>query len=184
MACRTITQLKRGLISKSVPNNDSLKEMFFPRINKSENLLKLIEEKQLSNNIKQAIIQQYNEILLYNIVDFDYKFLLAPQVAITYEENNLPIIIYPRFNPLIPESKVWNHTENELQRMVGFYANKKGISEKKLMTFYIEIEKLCHYYDLNEDDILLNPSNIGYHPVLGLRIIDYGLAENNKLFNY
>ena len=47
-----------------------------------------------------------------------------------------------------------------------------------------KIVDLCDYYNLREDDLLLNPSNIGYHNLFGLRIIDYGLTTSGQLLDF
>ena len=54
---------------------------------------------------------------------------------------------------------------------------KLEITEEEVLEFLREIHILCDYLELNEEDILNNPSNIGYNPTFGLRIIDYGLAR-------
>ena len=53
-----------------------------------------------------------------------------------------------------------------------------GISFNQYKNFAEKVSYLCEDFNLREDDIFLNPSNIGYHPVLGLRIIDYGLTND------
>ena len=52
---------------------------------------------------------------------------------------------------------------------------KNNIDEKECLEFYRNIPIICNYLNLEENDIIYNPSNIGYSPTFGLRIIDYGL---------
>ena len=33
-------------------------------------------------------------------------------------------------------------------------------------------------FELAEEDIIFNPSNVGFHPHYGLRLIDYGLKSD------
>ena len=50
-----------------------------------------------------------------------------------------------------------------------------NITEETVIDFLREIPIVCDYLNLNEEDIINNPSNIGYNSTFGLRIIDYGL---------
>ena len=52
-----------------------------------------------------------------------------------------------------------------------------GINYSQYKKFTNKVEDLCENFSLRADDILKNPSNVGYHPILGLRIIDYGLID-------
>ena len=50
-------------------------------------------------------------------------------------------------------------------------------------SIFINIINFCYKYDLNEDDILLNFSNLGWNKTFGVRIVDFGLTnEMNKKF--
>jgi hypothetical protein len=59
---------------------------------------------------------------------------------------------------------------------MGMRLQQLNISEEEVTDFLREIPIVCNYLNLNEEDIINNPSNIGYNPTFGLRIIDYGLS--------
>lgn len=184
MACRAIYDEGNNFIRKIIPFDGITDEFVWPTISEIINepscLDEIFEKCECSKRIKQAIYQQYNEIILYEITTCDEKKVLAPQCDISYtSKNNLPIIIYPRFTPIFEDEEVWKLNEEELTCLMGLRCGKFGISETELLFFLKEVQKLCINYNLREDDILKNPSNIGYHSVLGLRVIDYGLAEES-----
>ena len=97
---------------------------------------------------------------------------------------NLPIIIYPNFHPLMRDEEVWAYKDYELHMIAGFRARKFGIKKNDLLDFFSKIKKLCEDYDLNEDDLISNPSNIGYNSHYGLRVIDYGLKNDRGIFEF
>lgn len=119
---------------------------------------------------------------MYNDAAEVFREILAPQCSVLYSNpHNLPAIIYPKFTPLMEEEKVWQTKIEDLPILLGITLERFGISFDDYKKFIDTAVDLCEEYNLREDDILLNPSNIGYHPVLGLRIIDYGLTEDNNL---
>lgn len=184
MACRAIYDEGNNFIRKIIPFDGITDEFNWPAIStviEDPNCLdNIFEQCNCSKRIKQAIYQQYNEIILYEITNCDEKKVLAPQCDISYtSKNNLPIIIYPRFTPIFNDEEVWKFNDEELSCLMGLRCNKLGVSETELVSFIQSVQKLCNNYNLREDDILKNPSNIGYHPILGLRIIDYGLANES-----
>ena len=57
------------------------------------------------------------------------------------------------------------------------------MTDEAIGSFLNNIINFCYKYDLNEDDILLNFSNLGWNKVFGVRIVDFGLTnEVNKKF--
>lgn len=182
MACRQIDEryIQEGYIIKEVPWDDKLKNISFPSPEEIsfQKLEKIFEENDLNNIIRQAITQQYNEIFIWNEATRQQREILAPQVKVVEGLCNLPRIYYPKFKPLVAEETVWKLNERDLCIHFGQMLQWYGVTFYDYRQFAIGVTNLCNDFNLREDDILLNPSNIGYHPVLGLRIIDYGLTED------
>lgn len=126
--------------------------------------------------LRTAIEQQYNEWFTWYTATEDTRRLLAPIVGTDWSEDYFPILYFPYFTPLLDEGKVYslNNTENLI--IMGMRLQRFGISEEEVTDFLREIPIVCNYLNLNEEDIINNPSNIGYNPTFGLRIIDYGLS--------
>lgn len=186
MGCRVIDEF-REYISKYIPYFGIYDNVKFPSpdLITSENLTEELDKIEGQGIVKQAIIQQYNEILLYHNVSIEQRNLLAPQCAIAYEAyHNLPTIFYPKFTPLIKEDIVWKTSTEDLPILLGTELSRFGISFSDYKNFINKVVNLCEEFDLREDDILLNPSNVGYHSLFGLRIIDYGLTNSNQLLDF
>lgn len=132
---------------------------------------------------KEAIIQQYNEIFIYEILDLQTRQLVAPQIEVNFDPlTNVPSITYVSCPALITQEEVYKYSENELYALLGSRAHQLEIPEQQLFTFLKETRDFCANYALNVDDILNNPSNIGFNQYLGLRIIDFGLMENFNIY--
>ena len=125
--------------------------------------------------IKTAIEQQYNEWFTWFNATEDARRLLAPIVGTDWSEDSIPILYFPRFTPLLDEGRVYSLNNNENLIIMGMRLQRFGIEEDDVTDFFREIPLVCAYLNLNEEDIINNPSNIGYNPTFGLRIIDYGL---------
>lgn len=184
MACREIDNryAAEGYIIKEIKWDDSFKGIDdFPDYEDilSGDLNTIFNKFNISKIARQAIMQQYNEIYIYNEASIKQRELLAPQMKILPSWYNLPRILYPKFYPLIPEDTVWKLNEYDLKVYLGQRLQWYGITFSEYKKFTNQVKDLCEDFCLREDDILLNPSNIGYHPVLGLRIIDYGLLEED-----
>lgn len=185
MACRKINKryADEGYVIKEIEWDNSFtnkSNLKFPYYNHpyQEELNKIFDEINLNKIARQAITQQYNEIYIYNEANAKEKNILAPQVKIYPSYFNLPSIMYPKFYPLIKEEEVWNLNEDDMFVCLGTKLQWFGISYTQYKDFINRVKDLCENFSLCADDILKNPSNIGYHTVLGLRIIDYGLLEN------
>jgi hypothetical protein len=126
--------------------------------------------------LRTAIEQQYNEWFTWYTATEDTRRLLAPIVGTDWSEDYFPILYFPRFTPLLDDGLVYslNNTENLI--IMGMRLQQLNISEEEVTDFLREIPIVCNYLNLNEEDIINNPSNIGYNPTFGLRIIDYGLS--------
>ena len=184
MSCRAINKkyISEGYIIKYVEWNNAFTKkanLTFP--NPEDVSLKILQdifdEIELNKAFRQAIIQQYTEINIWNEANIKQREILAPQVKIAKSFYNLPEIFYPKFSPLIEENLVWQLNEQDLQVYLGTRLQWFNIPFNEYKQFIDNVKDLCDDFNLREDDILLNPSNIGYHPILGLRIIDYGLTN-------
>lgn len=179
MACRTIDDRwkNEGYIIKSVPLTleDIVHFPTFYDQSSLEEVKTILQKSTFSKEIKNAIWQQYYELFVYNYSGPIEKNILAPQVKVIYSLFNLPDIYYPHFHPLIDETKVVELSEQDLLIYLGSRLQLFGIRFDEYKKFTKQVADLCDAFDLNEEDILSNPSNIGYNSVLGLRIIDYGL---------
>lgn len=190
MACRKINDryANEGYIIKEIDLSDFLRQtdkvLDFPKDGKPEDIYKIFRELNINSITQQAIIQQYNELYIYNEATLEERELLAPQVKVVYSLLNLPDIYYPKFHPLMDEKEVWSLNERDLSVKLGARLQGFGINFNDYKKFVDGVVDLCEEFNLREDDIFLNPSNIGYHPVLGLRIIDYGLTNDNQLFDF
>ena len=189
MACRKISDSIGSLdvVCKGIDVPDSWgKEIVFPTLeciqyNDGELQRFLNTIPRLQNATRQAIIQQYNEYLIFNDKDNRWRNILAPQLTVVYDVHNLPILVYPRFEPLVSEDIVWKTPDHLCMIRAGQRLKEWDVSIKDINKFYDEVTELCSEYDLVEDDIIRNPSNIGYNEILGLRLIDYGLVEDDAL---
>ena len=187
MACRKINDryANEGYIIKEIDLSDFLRQtdkvLDFPKNGNPEDIYKIFRELNMNSITQQAIVQQYNELYIYNEATSEERKLLAPQVKVDYSLLNLPDIYYPKFHPLMDEKEVWSLNERDLSVKLGSRLQSFGVSFFDYKKFVDGVVDLCEEFNLREDDIFLNPSNIGYHPVLGLRIIDYGLTNDNNL---
>ena len=185
MACREIDYKNDhlGFIIKDIKWDDAFLHASFPNYEDvtTEKLNHIFNEFNIGKISQQAILQQYHEILIYNESNIYQKNILAPQVKVQYSLANLPRITYPKFTPIMEEEKVWSLNEQDLNIYFGMRLRWFGINFKEYQDFIKQVHDLCEDFDLREDDILTNPSNLGYHSVLGLRIIDYGLVNNSLL---
>lgn len=186
MSCREIDKRYEtsGYIIKRVPLFLPSSPINFPTFFDESSLQEvkdILQKSELSKEIKNAIWQQYHELFVYHCSDSIERNVLAPQVKVSYNLFNLPDIYYPVFKPLIEENKLNTLNEQDLYTYLGSRLQFFGINFYEYKKFTKQVTNLCDTFDLNEEDILGNPSNIGYNSVLGLRIIDYGLDVNYNI---
>ena len=167
-------------IIKKIPFYSSIEGMKFPSLDECFD-----NDGNLNLNFKQiteleaisAVEQQYNEWWNWFFICDEFRNLLAPIVQTTYDYRNLPILMFPRFSPLMDEEEVDKYSDEEILIRLGMKIKEHGIKEEECFNFLNQIYSLCDYLNLNKADIINNPSNIGYNPIFGLRIIDYGLLN-------
>lgn len=164
-------------IQKCIPSDPLLNNIELPSFDEYMDTKYLNLSNITKMEIKTAIEQQYNEWLTWYSATEEARRLLAPIVGTDWTDHRIPILYFPRFIPIIDEGLLYslNNTENLI--IMGMRLQKFNISENDVTNFLREIPSVCDYLELNEEDILNNPSNIGYNPTFGLRIIDYGLAK-------
>ena len=130
----------------------------------------------LSSAMQSAISQQYTEAKNWFSTSDILHTYLAPIVSIEYNElNGLPELVFPRFEPLVPENIVETSSEYENNVLLGMKLQALDFSRIGVIKFLRGLPAICTFLGINEDDILHNPSNLGYNSDFGLRIIDYGL---------
>ena len=130
-----------------------------------------------------SIYQSLAEIEIWNDASWEERKLLSPLIDFYYDHNNCPVLIYPRFEPLETEENIFRYDEDEIPIELQKKLSVKGMTDESIGIFLNNIINFCYKYDLNEDDILLNFSNLGWNKVFGVRIVDFGLTnEMNKKF--
>ena len=164
-------------IQKCIPRDISLEGIKLPSLDEYMDTGLLNLEKITKPELRTAIEQQYGEWFFWFAAADQDRALLAPIVGTGYDECYLPILYFPRFTPIIDEGLVCKYNNAENLITMGMRLGQLNITEEEVLNFIREIPILCDYLNLNEEDILNNPSNIGYNPTFGLRIIDYGLAR-------
>jgi len=164
-------------IQKTVPYDASLNGIELPSFDEYLDTHYLDLQNIIKPDIRTAIEQQYNEWFIWYNATEDVRQLLAPIVGTGWSESHIPILYFPRFIPLLDEGKVYSLNNVENLIVMGMRLKHLGIPEQDVTDFLREVPIVCNYLDLNEEDIINNPSNIGYNSTFGLRIIDYGLTN-------
>lgn len=176
MSSRQITDLGE-YVTKSIPNFSEIEHIKFPGIEDKEGISNLLENTSLL--CKSAVIQQYNEYVIYN--NWRGNNVLAPIINVKWDERNLPILIYPKFIPLIEDDNFYKLSDEENFVKLGIMGAYFGYDFEYISNFIQEVRDVCEEFNLREDDIFYNLSNIGFNSQYGLRIIDYGLADDNEI---
>ena len=164
-------------IGKYIPNDTSLEGIHFPSLDDYMETNKLDLNSIIKPELKTAIEQQYNEWFTWYTSSEECRRMLAPIVDTGYDEYCLPILYFPKFIPLVDENAVYKYNNMENFIVMGMGLKKFHVLEEEIINFMRNIPSLCDCLELNEEDILNNPSNICFHPIFGLRIIDYGLLQ-------
>lgn len=162
-------------VQKIIPEeNDAFKNIVLPTLEEF-----IIDPSCLSKfdtPIYNLVYQQYWEYYNWYNADETTRSFLAPIVHTFY--NKTPVLCYPRFIPLVSEDNVYKYNENECLLAAGLNLGKQNIGENECIEFFRNIPLICNYLNLEENDIIYNPSNIGYNPTFGIRLIDYGLSHS------
>ena len=163
-------------VMKVVPTFDCLKNIKFPFWDNKEEIYKILKDVPLL--CKSAVIQQYNEYIIYNELQTDSK-ILAPILNCFWDERNLPILQYPIFKPFATDENFYAFSDEENLIQLGIMGAYFNYDLKDISNFIREVKEACITFGLREDDILNNLSNIGFNSQYGIRVIDYGLIESD-----
>lgn len=179
MASRIITPYKNsnGYIQKCIPEDKSLEGIEFPSLDEFMENKELNIESVIKKELQHSIRQQYYEWYTWYTADEEFRKMLAPIVGSSYDKYYLPILYFPRFVPILDENTINNFTDNENLIRAGMALQNLNVEEKIIVNFLRKIPLICDWLELYENDITFNFSNIGYSPIFGLRIIDYGLRK-------
>lgn len=182
MPIRQIIYLSDGNIKKVVPDFKEIQNVKFPSLGEVNNWSSDAAEKiySLINNAsilcQSAVIQQYNEYLMAREPAYLTFDVLAPLTFVSTDERGLPILGFPRFEPLASNDNYYQFSDEDYFVKLGMEAEKYGVGIDDVKDFIDGIRCLCEAYPLlREDDILSNLSNVGYNKEYGFRVIDYGL---------
>ena len=162
-------------IQKAIPTDENIKGINFPSLDEYYDDKNSLYSLEKDFPIWNAIEQQYQEWYNWRTTDEDVRKFIAPIVDSSYDNSGLPILCFPRFKPLVDEALVYEYNEVENLVILGMRAQELGVREVDLINFLRDLNWVCDCLELNIDDIIKNPSNIGFHSDFGLRIIDYGL---------
>lgn len=168
-------------IEKHVPEDDALKQWRFPSLEEYYNKgHQIINEHPAKNNsvIWFAIEQQYLEWGAWNESPESIRHFLAPVVHTYTDKYGLPVLCFPRFTPILDEGLVYEYNETEALLIAGKRLEHFHVPDEDVLEFYRGLQPVIDYLELVENDIIANPSNVGYNPTFGLRIIDYGCHIN------
>lgn len=169
MATRKIKSLSSGYVQK-IP--DVMR--YIPRLSCSADLDEHLDE--FTKKEALALYQTLNEIEIWDCATWEERSILAPIVGVSYNHNNVPVVTFPRFTPLCSEEDAMFLEEDEAIVMLQEKLNMFGYNDEQIGFFIEQITNFCIDYNVSEEDILRNLNNVGYHPVFGVRIIDYGLS--------
>lgn len=147
------------------------------KIQRLDNLNELIANKEYFTKREYLMLyQQFLELDIYDSANWKQRKILAPIIDFTYDHNNAPVLVYPKFQPLATETEAFRLDEDEAVAAIqSFLTENSSMEDEEIGNFINDITDFCDSYDLRQDDVLLNLSNLGYSPIFGPRIIDYGL---------
>ena len=134
-------------------------------------------EKEFTRREYLSLYQTLAEKELWDDCSWKERSILAPVVHFFYDLNNRPVLVYPRFEPLATEEETFRFEEEEVGMELNYRLSQKGMTDNEIGDFIEKVLQFCEDYDMNENDTLLNLNNLGWNPVFGARVIDYGLSN-------
>lgn len=142
-------------------------------------------EKEFTRREYLSLYQTLAEKELWDDCSWEERGILAPVVHFFYDLNNRPVLVYPRFEPLATEEEIFRFEEEEIGMELNYRLSQKGMTDNEIGDFIEKVFLFCENYDMNENDTLLNLNNLGWNPVFGARVIDYGLSNEmiEKFYN-
>lgn len=172
MACRKIKDCGETQLVQKVVD-------FERKIPKIYSTIELAEHKEdFTKSEYLTLAQQFNEKEMWDEADWKERKLLAPLLDFSYDHLNHPILTYPRFTPLMTTLEAYRFEEEEIVNELHLRLAVKGMTDDEIGKFLEGCYQLCRDYALDTDDIIGNVNNIGWHDVLGVRIIDFGLSDS------
>lgn len=154
---------KQITLSRKIPLFSSLEE--------------LEETDELKKDEYLAVAQSYNEIALWEEATWEEKQLLCPIINVYYDFNNAPVLVLPKFEPLCSEKEANYYEESEVIEEYHRRLGLKGYDDYNIGKFLERVYQFCENHDLDSADVIENLSNVGWHPLFGCRVIDYGLSD-------
>lgn len=124
-----------------------------------------------------ALYQSFFEKEVWENSSWEEKQVLAPLVNFFYDNNNCPVLVFPKFIPLATEQQAYTIEDDDCFGELYGALVLNGVDDGEIGDFIENIVQVCENYDLNEEDILYNLSSLGWNSVFGARVIDFGLSN-------
>ena len=170
MSFRQVEDCGAGFVKKLVKIGKALPKEY--------SIDRLVEDKdRFTEEEFIALHQQFSELEVSQLATPEEKAILAPLVEFFFDNNNIPVLVYPKFTPILPQEDAALLSEEDAVARTLYEFSLKGVSDEKLGKFYNLGFSICENFYLSKEDCLYNLNNIGYHEVFGFRIIDFGLSE-------
>ena len=122
-----------------------------------------------------ALYQSLKEKEIWDNASWEERAVLAPIVDFFYDEYNCPVLVFPRFSPVASEEEACCLEDDECIPFLNNALALQGMEDGDIGKFIETTINVCTDFDLNEEDILYNLSNIGYNSIFSARILDYGV---------
>lgn len=151
-----------------------------PKMYSTEDLEK--HESDFTKEEYLALYQSFFEKEVWDNSSWGEKQVLAPLVDFFYDDNNCPVLVFPRFKPLATEQEAFSIEDDDCFGELYGSLVLNGVEDEDIGSFIENIIQVCEEYDLNEEDILYNLSNLGWNATFGARIVDFGL--NNEIMRW
>lgn len=147
-------------------------------IRKLADLDELVEYRnEFSKEEYYCLYQTFLELEIYSSASYEQRNFLAPPIKVTYDNKNVPIVVFPYLQPICTIKQAHELEEDEVFEVLTDKLYKLGMPDDQIGEALEGISDLCEEFNLSVDDILGNLSNCGYNSILGFRVLDYGLDE-------
>ena len=166
---RTVTQegafiYKRPNVNRYIRKIEDLEEL-------------IICKKEFTPEEYYCLYQTFLELYVYEVASYKQRNLLAPPVRVFYDNKNVPVVVFPYIQPICTIEQAHELEQDEVFEVLTDKLYKLGMPDDQIGEALERISNLCEEFNLSLDDILGNLSNCGYNPVLGFRVLDYGIDE-------
>lgn len=133
--------------------------------------------KEFSKEEYYCLYQTFLELYVYEVASYEQRNLLAPPIRVFYDNKNVPVVVFPYIQPICTIEQAHSLEEDEVFEVLTDKLYNLGMPDDQIGEALERISNLCEEFNLSLDDVLGNLSNCGYHPILGFRVLDYGLDE-------